>query len=219
MPTPHPVLFDLDGTLIDSIDLIVDSYLHVFQTHQLPALSRAELIEGIGTPLWTVFGGFTDDRAVIDSWIATYREYNLGHHDQRVVAFPGVTEMLRTIHGTGRPLGLVTSKNHSGAERGLRLIGVHDLFTVIVGADDVTHPKPHPEPVQRALGLLGAEPANAWYIGDSHHDIACGNAAGTRTIGVTWGPVARERLVASEPTHLVDTPDQLLDRLGVLHGA
>ncbi|MEO8478241.1 MAG: HAD-IA family hydrolase [Gemmatimonadota bacterium] len=215
MSTPHPVLFDLDGTLIDSIDLIVDSYLHVFRTHQLPVLSREELIEGIGTPLWTVFGGFTDDRAVIDGWIVTYREYNLAHHDQRVVAFPGVTEMLRSIHDAGRPLGLVTSKNHAGAERGLRLIGVRELFAVIVGADDVTHPKPHPEPVQRALGQLDAVATNAWYIGDSHHDIDCGNAAGVRTIGVTWGPVSRERLTASGPTHLIDTPDQLLDHLGV----
>jgi len=215
MPTPHPVLFDLDGTLIDSIDLIVDSYLHVFRTHRLPALSREELVEGIGTPLWSVFGGFTEDRALIDRWIVTYREYNLAHHDQRVVAFPGVIEMLRTIHDAGRPLGLVTSKNHAGAERGLRLIGARDLFTVIVGADDVTNPKPDPEPVRNALSQLDAEATTAWYIGDSHHDIICGNEAGTRTIGVTWGPVSRARLTASGPTHLVDTPDQLLDHLGV----
>lgn len=215
MTTPHPVLFDLDGTLIDSIDLIVDSFLHVFDTHQLAAPSRETIIDGIGTPLWKVFGGLSDDQAEITRWIATYREYNLRHHDQRVRAFPGIEAMLRTVHGTGRPLGIVTSKNHAGAERGLKLIGVRELFEVIVGADDVTDPKPHPEPVRRALTHLGAEAANAWYIGDSHHDIASGNAAGTRTIGVTWGPISRERLMATSPTRLADTPDQILEHLGV----
>lgn len=215
MSIATPVLFDLDGTLIDSIELIIDSYQHVFATHNLPALTRAEIIEGIGTPLWTVFSGYTDDRTVIDQWIATYRAFNLAHHDSRVTAFPGVVEMLRALNAAGRPLGLVTSKAHAGAERGLRLIGVRDLFTVIVGADDVTHPKPHPEPVRRALELLGAIADEVYFVGDSHHDIASGKAAGTRTIGVTWGPIEAPRLHAAGATVLCDTPTALLAALGV----
>lgn len=213
------VLLDLDGTLIDSIDLIVDSYLHVFATHHLAPLARDEIVEGIGTPLWTVFGAFTDDRATIDAWIATYREYNLAHHDTRVMAFPGVVDMVRAIAAAGRRLGLVTSKNHAGALRGLDLLGLRDAFEVVVGADDVTHPKPHPEPVLRALEALEGSPGEAVYIGDSHHDLACGNAAGTSTIGVTWGPLPRERLLAERPTAVCDTPAELLRLLGVSGGA
>lgn len=215
MTSPRPVLFDLDGTLIDSIDLIVDSYQHVFRTHHLPMLAREEIVEGIGRPLSAVFGAWTNNQDVIAEWIATYRSYNLAHHDERIGIFPGIREMLNAIHAAGRPLGVVTSKNHSGAERGLALLGVRELFSVIIGADDVIHPKPHPEPVEKALATLGATPVAAWYIGDSHHDIESGNAAGTSTIGVTWGPVSRDRLLSARPTHLVDTPDQLLDHLGV----
>ena len=215
MHPPRIVLFDLDGTLIDSIDLIVDSYLHVFTTHRLPPLTRAQIVEGIGTPLWTVFGEFTSDRATIDAWIATYRAYNLAHHDTRVVAFPGVVDMVRAIASAGRRLGLVTSKNHAGALRGLELIGLRSAFEVVVGADDVTHPKPHPEPVLRALELLGGVPGEAVYIGDSHHDLACGNAAGAATIGVTWGPLPRERLLAERPAAVCETPAEVLRVVGV----
>jgi pyrophosphatase PpaX len=219
MIPPRIVLFDLDGTLIDSIDLIVESYLHVFATHDLPPLTREAIVDGIGTPLWTVFGEFTSDRATIDTWIATYRGYNLAHHDTRVRAFPGIVEMVRAVHAAGRPLGLVTSKNHSGALRGLDLIGLRDAFRVVVGADDVTHPKPHPEPVHLALEQLDAPAAEAVYIGDSHHDIAAGNAAGTRTIGVTWGPLTRERLLQAGPDVVCDSPAELLVALGVPAGA
>lgn len=215
MLPPRIVLFDLDGTLIDSIDLIVDSYLHVFATHGLPPLSREEIVEGIGTPLWVVLGEFTSDRATIDTWIATYRAYNLAHHDDRVRAFPGTVEMVRAVHAAGRPLGLVTSKNNAGARRGLDLIGLGSLFGAVVGADDVTHPKPHPEPIHRALALLAGEPGEAVYIGDSHHDLAAGNAAGARTIGVTWGPLSRERLLAESPHAVCDTPAEVLAVLGL----
>src|SRR5579864_2912213 len=100
----------------------------------------------MGTPLRNVFGKMTGDSAVIDSWIATYRDYNLAHHDTRVHAYPGVVDMVRRIIAAGRHLGLVTSKNRSGAQRGLALIGLGDVMEVIVGADDVVHPKPDPEP-------------------------------------------------------------------------
>jgi pyrophosphatase PpaX len=209
------ILFDLDGTLIDSIELIIDSYLHVVQVHGLPLLTRTEIIEGIGTPLVSVFGRMTDDRDTIAAWIATYREYNLSHHDTRVQAFPGIVEVVQQIRGAGRRTGIVTSKNHHGARRGLSLIGLQDAMDVVIGADDVTHHKPHPEPVHRALEQLGVLPADAVFIGDSHHDIASGRAAGVHTIAVTWGPISRERLALELPDQVVDTPAELLRALGL----
>jgi pyrophosphatase PpaX len=215
MHHPTTVLFDLDGTLIDSVDLIVESYQHTFRTHGLPIASREQIVEGIGTPLWTVFGELTEDRAEIERWIVTYREFNLGHHDQRVSAFPGVVEMIATIGRAGRRMGIVTSKNNAGARRGLALIGVAEHFEVVVGSDDVTNPKPHAEPVHRALADLGAEAHEAVFIGDSHHDVASGRAAGVRTVAVSWGPLDAERLHAAGADSVCATPTEVLAALGL----
>ena len=181
MPRIQTVLFDLDGTLIDSVDLIVDSYHHTYEAHGLPVQSREVILAGIGTPLRTVFGRMTDDPETITSWIATYREYNLAHHDDRVHAYDGTVAMVKQIAASGRRLGLVTSKNHAGALRGLALVGLADVMEVIVGADDVVNPKPHPEPVERALNVLDMPADSCIFVGDSHHDIHSGRSAGTWT--------------------------------------
>lgn len=214
MSHPTTVLFDLDGTLIDSVDLIIDSYHHTFRQHGLALTSREELIDGIGTPLAAVFGRMTDQRSEIDAWIATYREFNLAHHDTRVRAFPGVVDMVQRIHRGGRRLGVVTSKNNAGARRGLRLIGLEEVMSVVVGADDVKRHKPDPEPVEQALARLDVAPHTAVFIGDSHHDVASGKAAGVRTIAVCWGPISRERLALAGPDHLCSSIDEVLTALG-----
>lgn len=209
------VLFDLDGTLIDSIDLIVDSYLHTFRTHGAAELTRDEILAGIGTPLRTIFSEYTRDAATMDTWIATYREYNLAHHDARVVAYPGTVAMVRQIRNSGVRTGLVTSKNHYGAERGLSLVGLLDAIDVIVGADDIEHPKPHPEPVLKALTLLDMPASTCLFVGDSHHDVHCGRAAGVTTVGVTWGPFDRAHLELARPDHCCATPKELLALLRI----
>jgi len=215
MRPPATVLFDLDGTLIDSVELIIDSYHHTFQHHGLSPTSREELIDGIGTPLVTVFSRLTDNRVEIDRWIATYREFNLAHHDSRVRAFPGVVAMVQRIHRAGRRLGVVTSKNNAGARRGLSLIGIEELISVVVGADDVTRHKPDPEPVERALASLGCLAVDAVFIGDSHHDVASGKAAGVHTIAVCWGPITRDRLALAEPDHLCSSVEEVISALGL----
>jgi pyrophosphatase PpaX len=208
------VLFDLDGTLIDSVDLIVDSYLHTFSTHGLPMASRDAILAGMGTPLRIVFAKLTDNLSDIETWIATYRAYNLAHHDTRVRAYPGVVEMVERIGAAGLRLGLVTSKNRIGAQRGLALVGLGHAMEVIVGADDVTHPKPHPEPVRRALETLAMPADSCLLVGDSHHDIHCGRSAGVRTAGVTWGPFDRQHLELVMPDHYCATPLDLLALVG-----
>ena len=215
MPTYQTILFDLDGTLIDSVDLIVDSYLHTIAVHDLPALTREEILAGMGRPLRSIFGAWTDDPATMERWIATYREYNLTNHDTRVSAYPGVVDMVRQIREAGYRTALVTSKNRYGAERGLALVGLLDAIELIVGADDVTHPKPHAEPVEQALARLGVTTAGCLFVGDSHHDVFSGRAAGVGTVGVTWGPFDRAHLEASAPDFYCDTPDDLLTLLGV----
>ena len=210
MLPPSTVLFDLDGTLIDSVDLIIDSYHHTFRQHGLAITSREELIEGIGTPLVAVFGRMTEKRSEIDAWIATYREFNLANHDRMASAYPGVVEVLRQVRARGIRFGLVTSKNQHGARLGLKLMGVESDFEVVIGADDVVNPKPHAEPVLKALEALKALKEETVYIGDSVHDMESGRAAGVRTAGVLWGPFTRPELERTKPDYWLDRPGDLL---------
>jgi pyrophosphatase PpaX len=206
-------LFDLDGTLIDSVRLILDSYHHTLAAHGLPARTDEEWLQGVGTPLRSQFADWQHDPERLEALIATYREYNLAHHDRMVTIYPGVLDAIREVKARGVKTGLVTSKNQQGALRGLRLVGLHGLIDVMVCADDVEHPKPHPEPVERAVRLLGADPGKAVYIGDSIHDMRSGRAAGVKTAAVLWGPFGREHLAHAEPDYWLDRPEHIPDLL------
>src|SRR5437899_3270110 len=145
-------------------------------------------MQGLGTPLWVQFRHWTEDPAEIDAMVATYRAYNLEHHDAMVRPYDGVVAAVRDLKRRDKTLGLVTSKVRSGALRGLQVAGLEDAFQVIVGSDEVTHPKPHPEPVLKALEQLGVPAPDAVFIGDSRHDIECGRAAGVKTAAAPPGP-------------------------------
>jgi len=195
------ILFDFDGTLVDSIRLIIDSYHHTMRVHGLEPRSDAYWVEGLGTPLRVQFARFTDDPAEVERLIATYREWNLAHHDERVRAYPGALDAVRALHAAGAKLGIVTSKNRHGLQKGLALCGFDGLFDVLVTSDDPVQSKPSPEPVHAALARLGAAAADALVVGDSPHDIASGNAAGATTAACLWGPFTRAQLEAEHPTH------------------
>jgi pyrophosphatase PpaX len=213
MPALTTVLFDLDGTLIDSIRLIIDSYHHTLEAHGLPPRSDQEWLDGIGTPLRIQFAEWAHDDAQMEALIATYRDYNIFHHDSRVTVYSGVVEMVRAVRAAGCATGLVTSKNRVGAFRGLRLAGLDDAMDVVIGADDVTHPKPHREPVDLAVAHLGADPAATVYVGDSIHDMRSGRSAGVRTAAVLWGPFGRPDLEPAAPDYWLERPGELLSLL------
>jgi pyrophosphatase PpaX len=209
------VLFDLDGTLIDSVRLILDSYHHTLAAHGLEARNDDYWLAGLGTPLRVQFRPWSHDPLQLEAMIATYREYNLTHHDGMVTAYPGVVETVRAIRGAGYRTGLVTSKNKPGAERGLKLVGLFEEMELIIGADDVVNPKPHPEPIRTALTRLGEPLEGVLYVGDSVHDMECGRAAGVATAAVLWGPFGREHLAPTEPDHWLTRPEDLLVLLGI----
>jgi len=202
-------LFDLDGTLIDSIELILRSYRHTLRTHRGEEPADDLWMEGLGTPLWVQFRRFSEDPAEIEAMVATYRTYNLAHHDEMVRPYDGVVEAVRALKQRGRPLGLVTSKLRSGAIRGLVRASLEDAFDVVVGADDVTHPKPHPEPVRVALERLGAPARGAVFVGDSRHDLVSGRAAGVKTAAALWGPFDRSHLEDLAPDYWLERPADL----------
>jgi pyrophosphatase PpaX len=211
MPTFRTVLFDLDGTLIDSLRLILDSYHHTLAQHGLPARTDAEWLRGVGTPLMVQLAEWRDEMGTIEALIATYREYNLKHHDRMVTVYPGVLEAVREIKAASMQTGLVTSKNRHGAIRGLKLVGLEALMDVLVCADEVINPKPHPEPVEKAVALLGADPATTIYVGDSVHDMHSGRLAGVRTAAALWGPFSRDQLETAKPDYWLESPGDLVD--------
>jgi pyrophosphatase PpaX len=208
------VLFDLDGTLIDSVRLILDSYHHTLAAHGLPARTDEDWLRGVGTPLHVQFAEWGQDPATLDALIATYREYNLANHDRVVTVYPGVVAAVEAIRAAGLRTGLVTSKNRKGALRGLALVKLERMMDVLVCADEVTRPKPHPEPVEKAIALLGADPDTTVYVGDSIHDMHSGRAAGVRTAAALWGPFSRSHLEDAIPDYWLETPADLVALIG-----
>ena len=203
-------LFDLDGTLLDSIDLIFRCYRHAARTHLGELPPDKVWLDGLGTPLREQFSAVTSDSDLIEEMVVTYREYHHLHHDTSVTLYPGVERALDGLSERGATLGVVTSKLRAGAERGLRLTGLIEHFPVLVAADDVKRPKPDPEPVEAALVRAGADRTNTIFIGDSPHDMAAGRAAGVATAAVLWGPFSVDELSASSPTFLLEKPEEIL---------
>ncbi|HSF18919.1 MAG TPA: HAD-IA family hydrolase [Vicinamibacteria bacterium] len=203
-------LFDLDGTLLDSVDLILSAFRHTAIAHLGRALPDDVWLRGLGTPLRRQLGDVTDDPDLIEAMVVTYREYHVAHHDRSVRLYPGVVEVLAALEKRGVKLGVVTSKLRFGAERGLSLTGLAGYFQALVTADEVENHKPHPEPVLTAITRLDTAPERAIFVGDSPHDVASGRAAHVATAAVLWGPFAREVLVDVGPDFLVRAPAELL---------
>ena len=199
-------LFDLDGTLIDSIPLIMASFRHTMRAHLGAVPDDAAWRAGFGTPLRPQLRKFARDDAHASRMVDTYRAYTDAHHDRLLKSFAGIDDALAALHGAGARLAVVTSKTHALARRGLRRCGLDEHFGVLIGADDVALHKPHPAPVLAALERLSADPGDTVFIGDSPHDIESGRAAGVQTAAALWGPFPREALARVSPHHWLSAP-------------
>lgn len=213
MPTlrHHTVLFDLDGTLLDTVGLIVASLRHSLQAHLGLEPATPALIRGVGTPLHVQLrdhaqdAGIALDDPLLEALVDTYRVHNRAHHDATVRAFPGAEALLDGLAARGVRLGIVTSKPRGYAEHGLRCCGLLDHFEVVIGGDEVARPKPDPLPVHMALERLGATADGALFIGDSPHDLIAGRRAGVRTGAALWGPFEAAILAQEEPTYALSS--------------
>ncbi len=207
------VLFDLDGTLADTTELILRCYRHTMQVHLGHTPPDQRWLAGMGTPLREQLKDFARDPDEAVRMAETYSAFQRAHHDGMVKAFPGAVEVVRAFKATGAALGVVTSRRTPMAERTLARAGFDGLMDVLVGADDVVKAKPDPEPVLMALERLGlrGQEARTLFVGDSPHDLRAGRGAGTRTAAVLWGPFAPEVLRAEGPDHFVSRPEELLD--------
>ena len=208
MPLPA-ILFDLDGTLIDSIELILGSARYAFDGFAGRAPTDEEWRAGIGRPLQTVLREYAPDDVEAQRLFTRYREYQLEHHDRLVRPYAGVVDTLRGFAEAGHPMALVTSKSDWMAVKALVHVGLDQLIPVVVGCDTCVNHKPHPEPVERALALLGVAPSNAAFVGDSPHDVQSGLAAGVVTVGVTWGAFDRQELQTAGADVVIDRIEEL----------
>ena len=194
------VLFDLDGTLVDTYELILVSFRHTVREVLGRDYPDDVLMAKVGQPLDVQMWDFTDDEAVHDRLRDAYRAYNAEIHDRLIKRFPGTRDAVERIIAAGLPVGVVTSKRHAPAMAALESCGISDLFDVVVGSDDWPEHKPAPGPVLRGCDLLGVVPSACAYVGDSPFDIQAGNAAGCLTVAALWGMFPEGDLAAVRPT-------------------
>jgi pyrophosphatase PpaX len=215
---PAALLFDLDGTLVDTIDLIMESMEFAFKDFQGPKPTRDKWLLGLGITLRTQLADYARSPEEIDWLIARYRIYQGEHHDRGTVPYAGVREVLDELYAAGHPMAIVTSKYYAGAHKALVHVGFTKYFSSVVGGDSVVNPKPNPEPVFKALSELDASAGHAYFVGDSPHDINAGNAAGVKTVAATWGPFSKAQIAAARPTHWLTRFSELPGLVGRLKG-
>ncbi len=203
------VLFDLDGTLIDTLELIKASMRYATETVLGTALPDDVLMHNVGVPLIVQMREFDEARA--DELLAVYREHNARVHDIMVKEYPGVEETLQALMAAGKRLGIVTSKAREVAFRGLDRFDLARYFDAVVSFDDVPVHKPDPHPVMFAAEQMGVDPALCAYVGDSPHDMSAALAAGCIAIAALWGVSARERVLEPGPEYAAESMGAVLE--------
>jgi pyrophosphatase PpaX len=198
------VLFDLDGTLVDSAAVILGSFHYATETVLRRRFPDEQILAQVGgTNLAHQMALLDPDR--VEELVRVYR----AHHDPQyseLASFEGVLDLLRQLKAEGRRLGIVSAKRRPTIERVFQSAGMGEYFDVVVGSDDTERHKPDPEPVLKALELLEAEPGDAAYVGDSPFDVAAARAAGVFAVAVGWGGIHR----VEDADAFVETPEELL---------
>jgi pyrophosphatase PpaX len=210
----HTVLFDLDGTIIDTNELIIQSFLHTFEGVTQQPVTRDHIIPNMGRPLVEQMKYFTG-RDIVDDLVEKYRKFNIDRHDELVTEFPGVRETLGKLHAAGIKLGIVTSKVRITSEMGLKLCGLYHYLDVIVTVQDVERAKPDPEGIRKALKELGSAGEGAIMVGDSHYDIEAAHNAGIPSVAVGWSLKGMPYLEQYNPTFIIQDVRELLRITGV----
>ncbi|BDY12802.1 HAD family hydrolase [Hydrogenimonas cancrithermarum] len=187
------ILFDLDGTLIDSTEAILESFSVAYDTFSQNTPEADEIKALIGYPLDVMFVRLGVDSAKVDAFVQAYKMHYRKISRQKTVLLPGAKEAVERASGFAR-LGVVTTKTGRYSRELLEHMGLMHHFEVLIGREDVTHPKPHPEPIHKALASMEASPANTWMIGDTLLDVHAAHAAGVTPYALTCGYGSEEEL-------------------------
>jgi pyrophosphatase PpaX len=204
-----PIIFDLDGTVVDTVELIRVSFRHASRTVLGEVLPDEVLLAGVGQPLMTQMRALDARRA--QELYDAYREHNHRVHDELIAGFEGMEAALGRLQAAQRRLAIVTSKSADTTAMAFCAVGLREYFDVVVTAGDTTEHKPSAAPILLALERLGAKSERAVYVGDAPVDVAAGKAAGVTTVAVAWGVFAPAALAAAAPDFTVATPAALAD--------
>jgi pyrophosphatase PpaX len=206
------VLFDLDGTVVDSGAIILASMRHATRVVLGRDFDDDELMQAVGGPgLEAQMAVFAPER--VDELVRVYRAHNEPLHDE-LEACAGMEDVLVRLHEAGRRLGVVTAKRRSTVELAFASVPVAHLFETVVGGDETEKHKPDPEPLLLAAERMGVAPEDCAYVGDSPFDIRAAKAAQMFAVAVTWGRIHdRSKLEREQPDAIVDTAEELFERL------
>ncbi|HEX5563926.1 MAG TPA: pyrophosphatase PpaX [Sporosarcina sp.] len=202
------LLFDFDGTLLDTNELIIQTFHTVLNAHYPGRYEREDILPFLGPTLRETFESIDPEKT--EQLMAEYRTWNIANHDAFAIEFDGVSETLRQLKNVGFKMAIVSTKRNDMVMKGLRLMEAEDLFDTIVGLDDVEHAKPHPEPLLVAMERLNSTPEETLMIGDNMHDILGGKNAGVRTAGVAWSAKGEQFIREQNPDYVLQHISDLL---------
>lgn len=208
------VIFDLDGTILDSLQDLAAACNHVCEEEGWPTFpvdayrrkvgnGMAKLVERI------IPAEFFGDQAVFDRALARFRSYYDEHKTDHTAPYPGILDALDELAEAGVTLAVLTNKDHAAAAPLVARYFGEDRFAHVQGRSDAFPPKPDPAVTEHVLAAIGADPETTLYVGDSDVDIMCGHNAGMRAMGVTWGFRGRAELEAAGADHLAESPAEL----------
>lgn len=204
------VLFDFDGTLINTNDLIFTSYRYAFKTVQNREISIEEMLQMYGRPLRLSLEKYGDDK---EELYKVYRDYNAKMHDELIKKFDGAAEGVKKLKECGIKLAIVTSKRIDMLKKGIEFLGLTGYFDVLITPEDTKKHKPDPEPVLTACERLGVSPSEAVMVGDSVFDIKAGIAAGCKTCAVKYSLTDKNLLLDLGIDYFVDTISEFADKI------
>lgn len=208
MPRLRAVLFDVDGTLLDTRDAWIAAFDAGLAAIRKTSISGSEAAQWIGTPIEVIYaercglGGDDLTKAVRE-----FQRVEAASVHEGMRAYPGIRENLASL--AAWKLAAVTNKRHDTSVEALRVTGLLPFFALVLGGDSVPRKKPAPDPILRAASALGVQPTECAVVGDTENDVRAGKSAGARTIGVTWGYGTRARLEAAGVDYLIETPEAL----------
>lgn len=202
------LLFDFDGTLLNTNELIIQTFMHVLEERFPGQFSPKDCLKFIGPSLKQTFDEIAPNET--DDLISKYRKWNLAHHDELVTQYDSVVSTLEQLKALGIRLVIVSTKSRAMIERGLQVLGASHLIEFYIGTEDVQHVKPHPEPILLALQKLGLSKEDVIMIGDNSHDIEGAHNAGVRSAGVAWSIKGEDFLQQFNPTYILHHMTDLL---------
>lgn len=203
------VLFDLDGTLINTNELIIKSFKHTYKSELNLEVEELEIYSHFGEPLFKTLSYYGEEN--VDRLLNTYREYNSKMHDGLVSGFPMAREAVAGLKEMGLIVGVVTSKRKEMTGRSLKAGNLENTMDIIVTPEDTTAHKPDPEPILFACKALNINPDEVLYVGDTSFDLNCSRRAGAKNCLVTYTVLPIEELMKLKPDFTIDNLMELIE--------